>query len=199
MMRIDGNLAELFVLKCAVITRALRATTSEIGTEPSRSPLESVTDTLVADFLSQVDFEVQRDAARMAEFYKIFYALENDIRGLIADTLAEAKGPNWWETAVPQAVRENVNRNREKEASEGLPPRSDRLIEYTTFGELSEVVKENWEVFAGIFSNATKSRVLRVLNRLNIIRGPIAHCNFLPEEESIRLKLAVRDWYTLMA
>jgi hypothetical protein len=134
----------------------------------------------------------------MSEFYKLFYALENDIRDLIESTLADSKGQDWWDTAVPQMVRENVKKNYDREASEGLPPRSDRLIDYTTFGELGEIVKENWDFFSGMFSNATRNRVLRVINRLNIVRGPIAHCNFLPEEEAIRLKLAIRDWYKLM-
>jgi hypothetical protein len=37
-----------------------------------------------------------------------------------------------------------------------------------------------------------------VVNRLDLVRGPIAHCNSLPEEEAIRLKLAIRDWKKLM-
>lgn len=145
-----------------------------------------------------MDFEIVSNAERMSEFYKLFYALENDMRDLIKSAMVEAKGEDWWKIAVPQVVRDNVQKNHDREASEGLPPRSDRLIDYTTFGELGEIVKENWEVFSGMFSNATRNRVLRVINRLNIARGPIAHCNILPEEEAIRLKLAIQDWYKLM-
>ncbi|WP_269078899.1 Swt1 family HEPN domain-containing protein, partial [Novosphingobium resinovorum] len=94
--------------------------------------------------------------------------------------------------------KENAQKNVDREASEGLPPRSNRLIEYTTFGELNDIVKENWNSFSGIFSSVSKNRVLRVLVRLNHARGPIAHCNFLPEEEAVRMKLAIRDWYKLM-
>src|SRR3546814_11709811 len=101
--------------------------------------------------------------------------------------MSESKGIDWWDTWVPQAVRDNVKKNHEREASEGLPPRSDRLIDYTTFGELGHIVQENWDVFPGMFSNATRNRVLRVINGLNLARGPIAHCNFLPQVEAIRL------------
>ncbi|RWP03558.1 MAG: hypothetical protein EOQ98_00795 [Mesorhizobium sp.] len=152
----------------------------------------------MADYLRQVDFETLADADRMSEFYKLFYALENDMRDLIESTMLDGKGKQWWIEAVPQVVRDNAQKNYDREAAEGLPPRSDRLIDYTTFGELGEIVKDNWEVFSGMFSNATRNRVLRVINRLNLVRGPIAHCNFLPEEEAIRLKLAIRDWYKLM-
>jgi hypothetical protein len=124
--------------------------------------------------------------------------LENDIRNLVESSISEARGTSWWDEAVPQSVRENAKKNQEREAAEGLPPRSDRLLDYTTFGELGEIIKENWDLFQGMFANATKNRVLRVANRLNLVRGPIAHCNLLPEEEAKRLKLTIRDWYKLM-
>ena len=189
---------ELFCLKCAVITRDLHAVYDNHHLGTSRGALEAQADSLVDDYLRQVDFQTLSDAERMSEFYKLFYALENDIRSLIEATMLDSRGPSWWGETVPQAVRENVKKNSEREASEALPPRSDRLIDYTTFGELGEILKENWEHFSGMFSNASKNRVLRVITRLNLARGPIAHCNFLPEEEAIRLKLAFRDWYKLM-
>lgn len=189
---------ELFVLKNAVITKSLRSVFTEERVGNARGPLEAQADSLVTEYLKQIDFEILADAERMSEFYKLFYALENDMRDLIESALVDSKGQNWWSESVPQIVRDNAQKNYDREASEGLPPRSDRLIDYTTFGELGEIVKENWEIFSGMFSNANRSRVLRVINRLNLVRGPIAHCNFLPEEEAIRLKLAIRDWYKLM-
>jgi len=189
---------ELFILKNAVITQNLRSAFATHGVGNTRGALEAQADSLVADYLRQVDFKTLADAERMSEFYKLFYALENDMRDLIELTMVDSKGTNWWAEAVPQAVRDNAQKNHDREAAEGLPPRSDRLIDYTTFGELGEIVRENWEVFSGMFSNATRNRVLRVINRLNLVRGPIAHCNLLPEEEAIRLKLAIRDWYKLM-
>lgn len=188
----------LFLLQNAVITKGVRSTFVDQRLVGSRGALEAQADSLVDNYLRQVDLQTIADADRMSEFYKLFYALENDIRDLLEQTLVESIGSDWWDKAVPQVVRENAKKNADREASEGLPPRSDRLIDYTTFGELGEIIKDNWETFSGMFSNASKNRVLRVLTRLNLARGPIAHCSFLPEEEAIRLKLAVRDWYKLM-
>lgn len=189
---------ELFVLKNAVVTGSLNKlfSTQKIGN--ARGSLEAQADSLVAEYMRQVNFEILSDAERMSDFYRLFYALENDIRDLIEAAMLDTNGDNWWDLGVPQFVRDNAKKNYDREASEGLPPRSDRLIDYTTFGELGEIIKENWSIFSGMFSNASRNRVLRVINRLNLVRGPIAHCNFLPEEEAIRLKLAVRDWYKLM-
>lgn len=171
---------------------------SHLSVNNMRSALERETDSLISGYLSQIDFKIVNSAERMAEFYKVFFALENDIRDLVEETMSANFGEDWWNTHVPQLVRENVQRNLDREASEGLPPRSSRAIEYTTFGELSEIIKDNWDSFSGLFSSVSKNRVLRVLSRLNHARGPIAHCNNLPEEESVRLKLAIQDWYKLM-
>lgn len=192
------NSIELFVLKCAPIRQELNRTLSSLSVSNARSPLEIVTDSLVSGYIGQIDYKIVSSAERMADFYKTFFALENDIRDLVEETLEAQFGSSWWLQQVPQVVRENVQKNVDREASEGLPPRSTRFIEYTTFGELGEIIKENWDSFSGIFSSATKNRVLRVVTRLNHARGPIAHCNLLPEEESVRLKLAIRDWYKLM-
>jgi len=29
----------------------------------------------------------------------------------------------------------------------------------------------------------------------NTLRGPIAHCTLLPEDEVVRLRLSVQDWF----
>jgi hypothetical protein len=189
---------ELFIFKNAAITRDLKSIFKSEKIGNTRGALEAQADSLVDEYLRQVDFKILSNAQRMSEFYMLFYALENDMRDLIESALVESSGDDWWTKCVPQSVRENVQKNYDRESAEGLPPRSDRLIDYTTFGELSEIVKDNWEIFSGMFSNANRNRVLRVVNRLNLVRGPIAHCNFLPEEEAIRLKLAIRDWYKLM-
>jgi hypothetical protein len=133
---------ELFVLKNAVITKELRATFTANRVGHVRGVLESQADSLVNEYLRQVDFETLADAERMSEFYKLFYALENDIRDLIEATMIDSKGADWWQSAVPQFVRDNAQKNSDREAAEGLPPRSDRMLDYTTFGELGEILKD---------------------------------------------------------
>ena len=78
----------------------------------------------------------------------------------------------------------------------GVTIRSDEEIDYTTFGELSTIIKSNWDIFGDIF-NSPKA-VERVMSNLNTLRAPIAHCSKLAEDEEVRLQLSVRDWYRLM-
>lgn len=143
-----------------------------------------------------------RDAAReMAEHYEIFYCLENYIRDLVVEQLAGAYGDNWWNVTspvvvVPPVVKDNVTRNIQREQDAGVTLRSSDLIDYTTFGELSTIIDANWDTFGDMFNS--RKGLVSVLARLNLLRGPIAHCSALSEDEVVRLKLTLGDWFRLM-
>lgn len=190
--------AERFILKSAAISAELRAALQSQKVAAIKSDLEKATDALVSRHLNQVTYEIRTSARRMSEFYELFYILENDIRRFIDDILSDVHQVGWWERCAPPEVKKNAFNNRQRESKEGLPPRSPRMIDYTTFGHLGEIIKWNWDTFAGIFPNCEIERLEKVMSRLNLARGPIAHCGFLPEDESVRLKLAIRDWFALM-
>jgi hypothetical protein len=151
-----------------------------------------------ADY-EQFELALRREAARMSEFYEIFYCLENSIRKLVADILFEADGPDWWKglRVDEKRIREPAALRRKKEIDSGITPRSERLIDYTTFGELSQLITDNWELFDPVFQS--KTAVSNVSNQLNLLRGPIAHCNPTDEMEQERLNLAVRTWFRIMS
>jgi hypothetical protein len=127
---------------------------------------------------------------------KSFYMLENDIRTLIVETMESAHQSSWWTKCAPQHVKEEATRNRKREAEAGISPRSENDIDYITFGQLADIIKENWKDFAGMLSNP--AAVSRVLSALNMLRGTIAHCGILAEDEVDRLKLAIKDWFRVL-
>ncbi len=139
---------------------------------------------------------LRAEASRMSANYTIFYCLENSIRELIVQRLEEEHGTNWWDTAVPKVVRSNAEKNREKELSSGVTPRSTELIDFTNFGELGEIIKANWDIFGDMFRDVRA--VEKVLATLNTLRAPIAHCKTLAEDEELRLHLGLRDWFRQM-
>jgi len=147
----------------------------------------------------QFEAALRSEASRMSEFYEIFYCLENSIRRLVSDIMFEAEGVDWWQSARvdEKRIRDQVSPRRKKEIDNGITPRSDNLIDYTTFGELSQIITDNWELFEPVFNS--KSAVSNVSNQLNLLRGPIAHCNPTDELEQDRLNLAVRSWFRLMS
>lgn len=192
-----SKIAELFILKNAAITADLQRVSDEKNLKKQKSDLERATDALIEPHLFQIDFSIRAASQRMAEFYQLFYMLENDIRQFVSSILYDTYGKDWWIARVPENVKAYAKSNKDKESKEGLPPRSNSLIDYVTFGHLGEVIKVNWDVFAGLFPNCEIERLEKVVMRLNIARGPIAHCGYLPEDEVVRLKLAIRDWYAL--
>jgi hypothetical protein len=84
----------------------------------------------------------------------------------------------------------------QRDLDSGYTLRSDNPLDFTTFGELGEIIKTNWDLFGAIFSSP--KAVEKVMASLNLLRGPVAHCSPLAEDEVLRLQLSVRDWFRLM-
>lgn len=193
-MKID---LQHFLLMGASLRSAVDTALTEQGVAGYTTAMERFSNVITKDYLNAASDETRRQADRMSSYYRLFYLLENEIRGFIVDLLEATGDPNWWSTKVPENVRQNATKNLEREKREGTIPRSDRMIDYTTFGELGEIIKSNWDVFGGVFSRHDKSGIERVLQQLNMLRGPIAHCGILDEDDVVKLKLVMRNWYRL--
>ncbi|MEE3650124.1 MULTISPECIES: Swt1 family HEPN domain-containing protein [unclassified Brenneria] len=149
------------------------------------------------DYYPQFEQEVRAEAAEMARHFEVFYCLERSIRSLITETFQESLGEMWWDSGkIPQAITSAVTDRQRRELDSGMTRRSDLAIDYTTFGELSVIITSNWELFS-IVLKSTKA-VERVMNNLNMLRGPIAHCCPISEDEVLRLRIAVKDWFRLI-
>jgi len=149
------------------------------------------------DYYPQIDQEIRQEASVMSKHYEILYSLERSIRTLISDTLEAAEPSDWWGSGrVIPKIKSDAEGRMQKEIDAGVTPRSNEPIDFTNFGELGEIIKNNWDVFGAIF-NSVKA-VERIMANLNTLRSPIAHCSPLAEDEVVRLQLSVRDWYRLM-
>lgn len=149
------------------------------------------------EYYPQFDHAIRTEAREMAVHYELFYCLEVSIRGLIREKLRAEVGERWWDSAdIPENVRKNVKENMQRDIDSGFTQRSDHEIDYTTFGELAEIVRKNWTHFADIFNS--EKAFNRVMHSLNLLRGPIAHCSPLAEDEALRLRLTLKDWFRLM-
>jgi hypothetical protein len=186
-----------FILNNAVIQIAADKINDENDVSRERVTKHLYADPLLSPYIPQFDIGMRANAASMSAYYEIFYMLENHIRSTITNVLEEAKGSNWWDDCVPENVRNSATHNLQRELDAGVSRRSTDLIDYITFGELGEIIKSNWDQFGSIFSS--KKGLEKVLASLNLLRGTIAHCGMLSEDEVLRLKLTVRDWFRLMS
>ena len=149
------------------------------------------------DYYPQFDTTIRAQAGEMAEHYEIFYCLEKTARRIIAEALEASEPKTWWNNSrIPQNIYTEVEKRMQRERDSGMTMRSEDPLDFTTFGELAEIIKSNWSIFGSIF-NSIKA-VEKVMNSLNALRGPIAHCTVLAEDEALRLRLSVRDWFRLM-
>ena len=148
-------------------------------------------------YYPQIDRAIRHEAAAMSQHYEVFYSLEKTIRSLVGDTLQTADGHNWWAgSRVPPKIKQDADARLQREIDSGMTVRSSAPLDFTTFGELGEIIKTNWDLFGSVFSSP--KAVERVMANLNTLRGPVAHCSPLAEDEVVRLRLSVRDWFRLM-
>lgn len=186
---------KLFAITNQLLEHDLDRIEQEKGIDLRRGHLSK----LVSDeaYYPQIEQEVRTEAARMAPHYEVFYSLENTIRSLISESLEATDGTTWWDSGrIPPQIKKEAEGRRQREIDSATTPRSSEPLDFTTFGELGEIIKSNWDVFGGMFSSVRA--VERVMNNLNTLRGPIAHCSPLAEDEILRLRLSVRDWFRLM-
>jgi hypothetical protein len=186
---------KLFAITAQLLEQDLDQVESQHGVDLRRGHRA----TLDSDdsYYRQIESAIRAEAAAMAPHYEVFYSLETTIRRLVADSLEGADGEHWWSgQRVPERLRDDAEERQERERDSGVTPRSEEPIAFTTFGELGQIIKINWDVFGAIFPSVRA--IERVMANLNTLRGPIAHCAPLAEDEVVRLRLAVRDWFRLM-
>jgi hypothetical protein len=165
----------------------------EFGHLPSTMP-----PTVEDVYYPQFDAAIRAEAAEMAKHYEVFYCLEKSIRELVSKTIEEAdKDEDWWKSnRVSQHIKAEVVSRIQKELDAGISRRSLDELDYTTFGELSDIIQANGDVFGGLFNS--RKGMQKVMANLNALRNSIAHCSPLAEDEQLRLQIAVRDWFRLM-
>lgn len=138
------------------------------------------------------ELEIRKRAKKMADFYVLYYCLENTVRELITETLQEKYGSSWWDDKMPLGVKESVKKNQEEEKKTVMAIRSEDPLAYTNFGELIDILNVNW----GDFSDMIRSQqaMQSTLSQFNKIRNIIAHSCDLEDDDILRFKLLIKDW-----
>ncbi len=185
---------KLFAMSHQMAQRELDQVEAKFKIDLYRNPVQE--DDRDDSYYPQFTEAVRMEAAEMADHYELFYCLEKSIRIVVSDKLQSEHGANWWDISVPTSVRENVKKNIQREQESGVTLRSTQEIDYTTFGELGDIVRGNWQTFSDTFNN--EKAFTKVMASLNLLRAPIAHCSPLAEDEVVRLKLSLKDWFRLM-
>jgi hypothetical protein len=185
---------KLFGITNQFIESDLDRVETHLSVDLGRTNLESsVRD---EEYFPQFEERVRKQAATMSKHYEIFYCLETTLRQTIQAKLVDDFGAAWWNQAVPESVQRSAQDNMKREQDSGVTMRSTEMLDYTTFGELGEIVRSQWDHFSDTFNS--KSAFNKIMANLNTLRAPIAHCSPLADDEVVRLRLTMRDWFRLM-
>lgn len=141
--------------------------------------------------------DILQEAQRMADFYVIYYSLENSIRRLISERLSEKHGPTWWKDKVPEGVRNEVTKKQKEEMDSIMSIRSEDPLAYTNFGELISIFDANWKDFSDTLRSQKAMQL--ILAQFNKIRNTVAHSCELNDDEITRFKLSVKDWFRIQS
>lgn len=143
------------------------------------------------------EYDIIKSGKKMSDFYILYYCIENTIRRFISERLEEENGPNWWESCVPDTVKTEVNRRKDREKNSVMSIRSEDPLTYTTFGELINIFNHNWDSFSDTIRS--QQAMERVLSQLNQVRGVIAHSCELNDDEIKRFELSIKDWLRIQS
>jgi hypothetical protein len=141
--------------------------------------------------------DILQEARKMADFYVLYYSLENSIRRLISERLAERHGLTWWKSKVPPGLQAEVEKKQKEERDTTMSIRSEDPLTYTNFGELISIFDANWVDFSDTLRS--QKAMQQILSQFNKIRNVVAHSCELNEDEITRFKLLVKDWFRIQS
>jgi len=145
--------------------------------------------------LTNSDFSprIVHQANKMSSIYIVFFCLENAVRELITDRLAERFGVDWWEECVPKKIRDSVAKLKSNEEKNRYhSQRSVSSIGYTMFSNLAQIIVHRWDDFSDLFP--TQAWINSRFTDLEMSRNIIMHTGVLPDSEIERIESICRDW-----
>jgi len=143
------------------------------------------TDSLDENFVSQ--------ARRMAAVYVAIAAFENGARTLVEKVLVDAHGIDWWHQKISDKIRKKAeSRKQGEEKFKWHTPRGEDPIQYTDFGDLASIMRQNWSDFEPHVP--TLEWVDNIFDVVERSRNVIMHSGKLAERDIERVGINIRDW-----
>lgn len=131
--------------------------------------------------------DIQNKGIYMAEVYSYFYMIENSIREFIKITFSRHQIEIKFNTRQQRTID---NRKQQELAKTWMSFRGDEELYYLDFSDLSDMLTNNWEIFAAFFDSQETIRTK--LNELTALRNKIAHNSYLTQDEVSLIKVYYR-------
>lgn len=175
--------------------------TEEALDRAGRSAPHSDTDeTKIAQLLSlnTLDDKLVQKARAMSIVYTAIAAFENSVRELIAKTLLDHVGADWWNQKVSDKIRTVAKQRMEEEAkTRWHAQRGDDPIDYTMLPNLINIIRQNQTLFEPFIHNIEWAA--SIFEGIERSRNVIMHSGTLDQRDIARLGTFLRDWTAQVA
>lgn len=178
-----------FIYRGVLADEALRRALPAVGDdskEPEedirrRLPIQSLDDTLVLA------------ARKMAWVYVAVAAFENSVRVFIEERLLEKVGANWFDIAISNEVKKQVEtRRKDEDQIRWHSARGSSPLSYVQLGDLASIVQNNHVHFKELIPSVEWAREL--FRSLERSRNVIMHSGQLKLGDIERVAMNIRDW-----
>jgi hypothetical protein len=138
-------------------------------------------------------------AQKMAELYIIMHCYENSARRVVEEALSKKLGPNWWDQAASNSMKQKVQDRQAKEArSKWITPRGTSPLFYVDWGDLLFLIRRNEADFAALIPEY--KFVETRFEELERFRNIAAHSGTLPSSDDFDfVVLSFRHWCKQLA
>ena len=143
--------------------------------------------------LENFSLTIRQSAMDALPAFLAFFCLENTVRELVNERMSENHGQDWWDDKAASGLRSKVEDRRGKEGKNRWHiERGASPIYYTDFGDLVDLILNNWTDFEDLFPN--QNWITSRLNDLELSRNITAHSNQLDSRELERIRIYLDDW-----
>lgn len=137
-----------------------------------------------------------KEAKDTTELYFYLNLFENSIRFFVHDIMKRNHGDSWWTAKVTQQTQNYVIKVKAKKSKGWLWKEEPHELFYTTFGQLIEIIEQNWIDFKTVFGRIDKLKWF--INPIKDIRNPIAHNNSISKTERNLLLQHIQQWFDFL-
>jgi Swt1-like HEPN len=147
---------------------------------------------LLSNALAAFSVNRRNAAIEMGRLYAVLHCFENEIRGLIRQTLEEKEGAGW-QDKLPQKVKKNAESRQETALKDSwIEGDKSDVLGFVEFGDLSSIIVEKWEHFEDLIPS--QHWLKQRMDELEKVRNFIAHNRMLLPSEFHRIYMYIADW-----
>lgn len=147
---------------------------------------------LLSEAIAPFGVTPRNRAIEMGRLYVVLHCFENEIRGLIRETLEEKEGTDWSDKLPVKVKKYAEDRQQEAVGETWLEGEKNDLLGFVDFGHLATIMIEKWQFFEDIVPS--QHWLKQRMDELEKARHFIAHNRMLLPSEFQRLYMYIADW-----